>query len=169
MKLNHKIKIDLKEFILQGKFDHLKLGMTKDKVLTILPEPEGWNSKNGFRKASAWVYGDFELYFQEDKLYMIFTDHLNTLNGGEYLEIDRWIFESGKKIILSEFVLLLIDDGIDFQKKTNVINQVILEILGADVYISFDKQEEPTYFAKAQTKDLSLPSNFELGSFHKGK
>ena len=171
MILNHKIKISLKEFIYNGQFDHLKLGMSRDKVLTVLPQPDEWGKEKEFHSAAIWRYGNFELYFNEDQLYMIFNDYIHSIDGGKHLEVDKWIFD-GRRILLSEFILLLINEKVDFEKVTNVIGQVIIKIKGSDVFLSFDKvdiDKEDSYFETLTEEDLELPSRFELHAVYKTK
>jgi hypothetical protein len=43
VKLNHRIPISLYDFIRTGKFDYVKIGMTKEQLLQQFPDPEDWS------------------------------------------------------------------------------------------------------------------------------
>lgn len=175
MKINHKIKIDLLDFIKTGKFDHLKLGMSKEEVLRVFPEPEYWGTEKKYRLDPVWLYGNFELHFQDENLFMIFNDYVDSLDGGLILEIDPWIFKPDQKIRISDFINSLIAEKIDFTKTTNIVDQVILSGIGTDIQITFDRTEnqdeelmkiEDREKYKAAQKNLD-PTQFELVAFCK--
>jgi len=64
------------------------------------------------------------------------------MEGGELLEIDHWIFKRKQKFKLPEFINVLISEKIDFTKKTNNLDQVILRITETAVQVQFDKSNE---------------------------
>ena len=156
MKLNHKLEIDLKQFIRTGKFDYLKLGMTKEEVLKTLPEPEdhsGWD----FMKSNIWYYGNFELHFKEDQLFMMFTDHINSIDGGATFKVDTWIIGKPEENRLINFMVVLIREKIDFVKITNIMGQVILKGIDTGIKLVFDLPDRVT--PDTEIKD---PNDFEL-------
>jgi hypothetical protein len=91
MKLPDPVKIDLLEFFRTGKFDCLKLGQTKEWILNNFPDPDEANLHKDW---PIWFYGNIELHFREDEtLFLIYTDYIDTLEGGPSLILDKWILD----------------------------------------------------------------------------
>jgi len=154
MKLNHKIKINLLDFIKTGKFDYVTLGKTKEWMENNFPEPD---FKHTFKKSSAlWGYGDFEIYFTNDETSMIYTDRIETLESGNHLEIDKSIFGIYEKCTLVDIQSKFNEIEIDYQVKHLVkLEQVILKISKSNVELSFGFYDEKV-----------KKENYELLSIH---
>lgn len=137
MKLPQKIEIYLKDFLIKGKFDHLKLGKTKEWVLNNFPDPDGFPNSI---KDNIWQYGSFELYYTDNKLHQIYTDYIDDLNGGDSLKIDKWIFEKSDQLTLSYLISQFNQYHIDFQKTTNC--QIVTLKLSSGVRLGFSLEEK---------------------------
>lgn len=99
MKLSDTIKIDLLEFFKTGKFDYLKLGLTKEWIINNFPDPDGM-SKSCY-KHPIWRYGNIELHFHDDQtLFLIYSDYIDTLDGGKSLRLNKWILEEPEKLTM---------------------------------------------------------------------
>lgn len=86
------MKASLKEFIQSGSLNSLEVGMSRAAVEQSLGAPPSWEARaRGYRKADIWKFGDIELYFQDDVLWMIFADDFEVPNGGSQIELDAWI------------------------------------------------------------------------------
>lgn len=98
------MNVNLKDFILNGEWGSIKLGMTRNEILNKIGEPEDWLSNVKNKNSSViWRYGNIEFYFgmsgikeNKDKLEMIFTDYLTNINGGNTFDIDKWFFKKYK-------------------------------------------------------------------------
>lgn len=101
---NRPINIDLKDFILEGKFDCLKLGVTKSWLQHNFIEPDYVMFKETFESSPIWGYGNIELHFNGDVLWMIFFDNVGELNGGDKIKLDKWILSSGKQTKIEDWV-----------------------------------------------------------------
>lgn len=141
MKLNHKIKINLLDFVKTGKFDYVTLGKTKEWMEQNFAEPD---FKHNFSKTSKlWGYGDFEIYFTNDITSMITTDRIETLLSGNQIELDKSIFEIYEECILSNIQTKFNELEIDYHIKHLLkLEQVILKVSKSNVELGFGFYDE---------------------------
>lgn len=125
MKFNHKIQIDMLEFLKTGKFDYLEIGQTQGWILNNFPEPDNYVERTKFQKGvDIWLYGKIELHFYDEKLQMIFSDHFQSdiwgkdFHAGEAIDIKPWLFEHPKDLTLLYVMKQLNAQAIDFKKVT---------------------------------------------------
>lgn len=159
VKLTAPIKIDLREFILDGTFDCLRLGVSKSWLQYNFVEPDDFLSGDNETLSTSpiWRYGNIELHFNKDLLHFIFTDYVDELDGGSNLHLEKWIFGEGRKTKMEDWVTVLNRNLKNYQ----VIHRPELErsILcieqknGAFIQLSF--------FSPRVTKD---PSDYVLGA-----
>lgn len=159
MQLEHKIPINFLDFFKTGKFDYLKIGQTKEYIINNFPDPDCFNKGVEFlNHNSIWTYGNIELHFnKENKLWMIFSDYINTLNGGDNLILEKWILEKPQKLTLLKVIEHLNKEHIDFEKRTEkTINQIKIKILKSHVEL---------YFLPDEKKKKSNPNVYMLNAF----
>ncbi len=65
MKLPNKIKIDLLDFIKNGKFDYIKLGQTKELILKNFADPDDFSIDFLNPNYTIWFYGNIEFHFDK--------------------------------------------------------------------------------------------------------
>lgn len=122
MKSNAPIKIDFLDFFKTGKFDHLELGKTQEWILNNFPAPESRFDEEMLKKGfDIWTYGDIELHFENEKLFLIYSDHWHDwkLDGGDSLKLDKWIFNDISKLNLRFVLSALNSENIDYKKVTD--------------------------------------------------
>ncbi len=143
MKLKEKIVIDFEEFFKSGKFDFLKLGKTKEWIINNFPDPDYFDENQHVYKDDIWRYGNIELHFNKDKLFLIFSDYVDELDGGNSLELKKWFLENTDKLKLSDVISELNKKHIDFNKRKSKIveNAVNLE-LQSNVQLGFHLEEK---------------------------
>ncbi|MDR6968155.1 hypothetical protein J2X31_002170 [Flavobacterium arsenatis] len=158
MKIKQKITIDFLEFFKTGKFDYIKLGQTKEWILNNFPNPDDffaddWVKQKGY---DIWTYGNIEFHFQQEKLFLIFSDHFNNakLSGGKHIKINPWILKDTSKLTLQFVLAELNNQNIDFKKKTD--NLGILLRLQSGIELTFENWEDI---------DGCNPNDFRLTSF----
>ena len=93
MKLNNFIEIDILDFFKTGKFDYLKLGHSKEWILNNFPDPDDFGMGENLLTAKIWFYGNIELHFDKSELFLIFSENINDLNGGQFLKLNKWILD----------------------------------------------------------------------------
>jgi len=139
MKLADKIDINLLDFFRTGKFDYLKLGQTKEWILNNFPDPDDFGMGGTLMTAKIWFYGNIELHFDKDELFLIFADNIYHLEGGQSLKLNKWILDDPNRLTLSHVIEQLNRNRIDFSKKTEKIDleYVRLNITESKVQLTF--------------------------------
>lgn len=126
MKFNHKIIIDMLEFLKTGKFDYLEIGQTQEWMLNNFPDPDFMSEQGSLTYGNdIWMYGKVELHFFDGKLLTIWSDHFQDryyqgkkFNLGEHITVKPWIFRHPKKLTLDYVMRKFVKVGIDFDKRT---------------------------------------------------
>lgn len=141
MKLNHKIKINLVEFIKTGKFDYVTLGKTKDWMTNNFPEPD---FKHHFNKSTTlWGFGNIEIYFTNNEVSFINLRNIHSLVSGSHIELDKSIFENSNENTLSVIQNKINEFEIDYQiKHLPKLEQVIINITKSNVELGFGTYED---------------------------
>lgn len=107
VELKTPIKVTLKDFILNGKFDCLKLGVSKSWLQFNFAEPDDILAGETFKTSPIWRYGNLELHFKDDLLHFIFSDYVEDLFGGEKVNIDKWILRNRQQTKMVEWIVEL--------------------------------------------------------------
>jgi hypothetical protein len=141
MKLNHKIKINLLDFIKSGKFEFVTIGQNKEWLAANFPDPDfKTKPKNN---SSCWGFGKIEFWFVDDELDMIFTDHLEYLNAGNAIELDKSIFNDQTKNKLKYVQSKLTQFDIDYHiRHDSNLEQIILTVAHSNVKLGFGFYDE---------------------------
>lgn len=134
------LSVSFKGLILQEKFECVKLGATKEWLSRNFPEPDGYLSDETAETSNVWRYGNLEFHFYKDILYMIFTDYVESVDGGPKLDLDPWILKSDEPSFFMDWVQLLNRENRDFKAVQKPdINQthIILRDENAGPVLSF--------------------------------
>lgn len=111
-----KHQIDILDFFKTGQFANLYVGQTATDVLNNFAKPNSiWHDK--ISNTEIWTYGNIELFFDKNQLFMIYTDHFHhqILHGGKFLHIKKRLFKKPKKLTLQNVVKFLLKHKIEFQ------------------------------------------------------
>lgn len=119
MKLNNKLTIDLEVFFKTGKFDYVKLGHTKEWIINNFPNPDGFDRDFTVYENDVWLYGNIEFHFNNDVLFLIYSDYINNLSGGISLELKKWFIDNPKLRNFKDFTSLLNDYHINYSKTSS--------------------------------------------------
>lgn len=145
MKPVQKLAIDIFSFIKQGKLDVLETGQTRDWVLNNFPDPDdfedGVSWKNG--EFEIFAYGDLELHFSNDILYLIFADYQGTIDSGDSLLFtNQWIFKKDTMLLNLPYVMQELNNvGINFTiEKKEALNSITIH-LESKVAFHFESEE----------------------------
>ncbi|WP_298544928.1 hypothetical protein [uncultured Aquimarina sp.] len=156
MKLKIPIEIDLLEFFKTGKFDYLKLGQTKEWIINNFPDPDCYSPDFLTEEVNIWTYGGIELFFENKKLYLIYSDHWyeGKLESSNQIKLDKWIFEDIDKLNLKFVVTALNTHNIDYKKKTDKLG--VLLRLNSGIELTFENIND--------VEDIDT-NDFHLSSF----
>ncbi|HEX8463891.1 MAG TPA: hypothetical protein VF627_04670, partial [Abditibacterium sp.] len=110
------MKASLVDFLRNGAFGSIELGMNRLAVEQHLGAPDTWHSDaKNYQIATIWKYGDVEFYFQNETLWMIFMDDFVVPVGGPEIELDAG-FVCGK-FTCAEAECYLLNLGISYRKE----------------------------------------------------
>ena len=116
------VKASMLEFARTGQLGPLRCGMSRDELLAAVGPPSDWmldtvdRIKSRMETSGIWWYGDVEFHFDEDRVWMIFSDHSPLTDGGKTLLIDPWIIRAELPRLKFEAELTL--RGIEFKTVT---------------------------------------------------
>jgi len=156
MKLKTPIEIDFLEFFKTGKFDYLKLGQTKEWIINNFPDPDCYDAEFLTEEVNIWTYGGIELFFENKKLYLIYSDHWyeGKLESCSQLKLNKWIFEDINKLKLLYVLKKLHEQSIDYKTKTD--NLGVLIRLTSGIELTFENSDD---------EDTLSSNNYQLTSF----
>mgnify|MGYP000088400531 CR=1 FL=1 len=168
MKINSAIVIDFEKFLKEGKFDCLKLGQSKEWVLGNFPNPDGFDKYPNMIHDDIWRYGVIELHFNKNELFLIFSDYVDELNGGDSLILEKHILSNTKEFRLSDIMSKLNNNHIDFQKNTTYFGEAMVKLeLKSQVCLSFrlEELEAEEYEKYIKRSKVVSQNEFRLSSF----
>ncbi len=140
MRFNHKIKINLQEFITLGKFDCIEIGQTKEWILHNFPDPDDIMAGKSVDNSAIWRYGNIEFHFIEDKLGMIFCDYIRDMDGGDSLDLDASFFHNLNSLTFSSISNKLTSLQVNYSIEHKLLfNQVILKVSEKNFNMTFEK------------------------------
>ncbi|MEP3890401.1 MAG: hypothetical protein ABJN69_08025 [Hellea sp.] len=138
-------QIDILAFVKDGTFDVLKTGQTRDWVLGNFPLPDDFDNGESYRHGEFEIfnYGDFELHFSHDILFLIFADYEGQLESGKSLRLtQKWIFERDTSELSLPYVMqALKDEGIGFEAEKNDSLFSLTLKLDSKVELHFESDE----------------------------
>jgi hypothetical protein len=125
------ITISLKDFVLNGNLGPVKIGMTRDEVVSLLGEPDNdYMNDNGL---GFFSYSGYEFFYDKkknDRTYGIQNDNLaispnlktkrvyNTSEicfSNDYFTIDIWFLKKGRYLTYKQVVQILKEEKIDYE------------------------------------------------------
>ena len=139
-----KIGIDLLNVFRTGMFNNLKVGQTKDWLITNFPEPDNIINGDNLWESNYWRYGNIDFFFEENKLKEICSRSIDPLIGGKSIEFDKWIFKQPDNLSLEYVLDILISEQIDFtlmHSENEIISQVSIGLIKSSVYLIFQYEE----------------------------
>ncbi len=153
------IEIDLFNFFATGKFDYIKPGQTKEWLRYNFPI-KVFDSDMG-NQMSIWQFGNMELHFDKDMLFMIFCDYLSDISAGRKIRLHKWILEDIDSCTLQFVIRKLNEKHLDFSLKHDQnLNSVTLMIQSSKVQLHFESLVNDDY-----EKITENPNDYQLGGF----
>jgi hypothetical protein len=97
--------VSMLEFARTGCFGRIEIGAVRQQILEVLPPPSDWSAGSAWAGAEIWKYGQIELHFAKDSLWMVFSDSDGLSDGSPSVEIDTWVLRRGLPRTLLENAL----------------------------------------------------------------
>lgn len=93
-----------------------------------------------------WFYGNIELHFHDDEtLYLIYSDYIETLEGGPSLHLNKWILSEPDKLTLEYVIHHLNLERVSFKLEHKTSSQGFvntnIEIVASKVLLGFSPDE----------------------------
>jgi hypothetical protein len=170
MTLTTPIEIDLLTFFKTGRFDYLKLGQTKEWIINNFPDPDEVYTSS--YDSPIWFYGEIELHFNNTgELFLIFSDHIGTLQGGNSLRLNKGILSKPEKLTLEYVIHYLNQERIDYKVVHGTLNSgyssASINIVPSGVSLNFslpekDDEDYEVYLERSKTENAN---SFLMHSF----
>ena len=164
------LDIDLLSFITSGKFHYIELGQTKEWITNNFSDPDETYKDN--YNSPIWFYGNVEFHFDENEiLFLIYSDHIDTLDGGQSIRLEKWIFKVSENLTIEKIIRHLVRERITFKLEFGTLSSgystATIEIEQSQVKLSFALQENEEedyeqYLVRCKSEDSNL---FRLFSF----
>ena len=128
-----------------GKLSPIHLGTSRAEGEQCLGRAPSWALADHADVATIWRYGDIELYFDdEDRVYMLFSDHNDLCDGGATWNIEPWIIRAGLSQDAFETELKSRKIGYRSVRPAYDPDQVVLITTAGAVY-AFGHPNQPSY------------------------
>ncbi len=162
MKMSHPIHISLREFILEGKFDYVEIGQSKEWLKHNFLDPDDWGpGDKPFEQVTVWRFGNIEFHFAGGELTMIFMDYLPILDGGPSLTIDKWLLRDSEPMTLAQVIWELNQAQADYSVQNNVFEgRTEIRVEQSHVTLAFDS----TISEQIELNNRQLSSIFLSGA-----
>src|SRR4051794_18270806 len=85
------IHFSMRAFVVEGVLGGARAGMTRDEIRATIGEPDEWTG-DVVSEADVWRYGLFEVHFNEDVAWLLYTDYVDPPKAGPGRTLDLWVF-----------------------------------------------------------------------------
>jgi hypothetical protein len=117
------VHFSIRSFVLEGVLGGARVGMTRAEIRSVLGPPDQRTPDD-----SCWRYGFFEVHFNGDIVWLLYTDYLEPPNAGTGRTLDLWILD-GCTMTLPETFARLRGDGVQFDVR-DVGSSIIASVAG---------------------------------------
>lgn len=135
------IPIDLKAFILEGKFDCIQPGQSREWIANNFPAPDnGYDMRS---KRSIWKYGSWEFHFDKEQLCLIWCDDLANSHTCPALHMDLWILKELHQLTLGHVLSQLNEAQANYSVKFDrQLKHAAVKVRKSDVVLWFEPKAE---------------------------
>ena len=89
------VEFSIREMIVEGQLAGVRPGDPRELVHEQLGAPDLWSANCPVHAAVIWRYGNFEVHFDGDVVWMLFNDDLDALDAGPGRRLSPWIAAPG--------------------------------------------------------------------------
>lgn len=153
------MEFSLRDLIVDGQLAGVSPGDSRALVRERLGGPDRWSADQAADSAGIWAYGNFEVHFDGDVVWMIFNDYLDALDAGPGRRLDRWFVAPGE-VPGPELVLeRLRAELVPFVVGRDVLDRRVVWIEGgACLAFGLDDDEDPQSAETWVAIEVLLPS-----------
>jgi hypothetical protein len=135
------VTFSIRELVVEGQLAGIRPGDPRELVRAELGPPDEWNANSGADTATIWRYGNFEVHFAGDVVWMLFNDYLDSLDAGPGRDLDPWIIQPAAVPGPDEILQRLHADNVPFVVGRDVLDRRVVWI-DSGACLAFDRDEE---------------------------
>ncbi len=135
------VTFSIREMVVEGRLAGVHPGDPREWVRTKLGPPDAWSASSPVDAAAIWRYGNFEVHFDGDTVWMLFNDYLDGLDAGPGRAVDPWILATGAVPGPEPLLSRLRADGVPFVVGRDVLDRRVVWIDGG-ACLAFDRDED---------------------------
>ncbi len=135
------VTFSIREMVVEGQLAGVHPGDPRELVRTLLGTPDEWSADSPVATATIWRYGNFEVHFDGDTVWMLFNDYLDGLDAGPGRALDPWIVAAGAVPGPEALLQRLRADGVPFVVGCDVLDRRVVWIEGG-ACLAFDRDED---------------------------
>ena len=88
------VVFSIRGMVVEGQLAGVRPGDPRELVRAQLGEPDDWHAGAPVEVSAIWRYGNFEVHFDGDVVWMLFNDYLDDLDAGPGRTLDPWMIAS---------------------------------------------------------------------------
>jgi len=135
------VEFSLRELIVEGQLAGIRPGDPRALVRERLGEPDRWSADQPAEAAVIWAYGNFEVHFDGDVVWMLFNDYLDALDAGPGRRLGAWILAPGAVPGPDAVLARLRAESVPFVVGRDVMDRRVVWIEGG-ACLAFDSDED---------------------------
>lgn len=135
------VTFSIREMVVEGRLAGVHPGDSRADVRARLGAPDLWSANSPADAATIWRYGNFEVHFDGDTVWMLFNDDLEHLDAGPGRALDPWIIAAGVVPGPDALLATLRADHVPFAVGRDVLDRRVVWIDGG-ASLAFDRDED---------------------------
>jgi len=154
-----RVVFSVREMVVEGQLAGVRPGDPRELVRTQLGAPDDWSADSPAATASIWRFGNFEVHFDGDVVWMLFNDYLDGLDAGPTRSLDAWILAGGVPGP-EEVMQRLRAENVPFVVGRDVLDRRVVWIEGG-ACLAFERDEDgPECWGAIELLSPSRAPNF---------
>ena len=134
------VVFSIREMVVEGQLAGVRPGDPRELVHTRLGAPDDWHANSAAATANIWRYGNFEVHFDGDVVWMLFNDYLGELDAGPGRSLDAWVL-ADRVPGPDEVMQRLRAENVPFVVGRDVLDRRVVWIEGG-ACLAFDRDED---------------------------
>ena len=135
------VVFSIRGMVVEGQLAGVRPGDPRELVRAQLGEPDDWHAGAPVEVSAIWRYGNFEVHFDGDVVWMLFNDYLSDLDAGPGRTLDPWMIASSAVPGPDEVMQRLRDESVPFVVGRDVLDRRVIWIEGG-ACLAFDRDED---------------------------
>ena len=87
--------VSMLDFARTGTLGPITIGMSRERLRVTVGPPDDWAAGGTMSRAGVWLYGNIEVHFADDEVFLVHSDTFETPTFNRELILDSWIIRAG--------------------------------------------------------------------------